>query len=1268
MSNPARAQHTPTSAANSEANYEMKMNAKEGSEITLTRRRAKWRSSMTSIAGAALMCAAGAWLGGPARAQQTQSQQNSPARPSRPTDLARENLGLVAASATEISTVLQQDPGLMVDLKEWIAQDATNQGQVLAETDLTDLAVMDRLQTDSHLRAVATGLLRKFGYLRPHVNPDSPMAKEQDLVIQERAKWVAQDEEQERLEQGKKQRQELARERGCVPSASDPDCPPPSTTATGLQQNQGGGIPGGAGQQQLLPMQPQYNLPATPNDQFQPQNPLNPFQLSSPSQQPSLIQTRLGSSDDVGEISGIGSGGGGGNASLGFGAGLSGDSSGSSGGLGGGLGMGGGGGLGGGSDLSGGMTGIPTPGLDSEAIASMLAGSGQSSMGAGMGGSSASGFGGYSPASPYAAYQAAGGSTVSRGVPMRPYFTQNYNVGYELVRKASPYADLPSLYDMYIQASPRLPTLRRFGLDVFENGTRDTQLIPMDLPAGPDYVVGPGDGLSFDMWGGMTQRFSRTVDREGRVSLPEVGPVMVSGKKLSDVQDSVQQVLRTQFRDVSAAVSLTRLRTIRVYVVGDVAAPGAYDISALSTPLNALFEAGGPTARGSLRIVRHMRGTQDVQDVDVYDMLLHGVRDTVAPLENGDSIMVPPLGPEVTVQGLVRRPAIYELHGEQNLAQALDLAGGILPIATLRHIEVQRLIAHEKRTMLSVDIPDSADPAAIQTKLESFAIQDGDTVRIFPIADYNEDAVYLEGHVLRPGKYSYRAGMHVTDVVGSFQDTLPEPDSQYAEIIRLNAPDYHPTVTSFDLSDALKDPAQSPILQPLDTVRIFSRFDFANPPSVSVVGEVRRPGTYPTTGQIHLSDAVHLAGGLSDEAESDDAQVFRYLPDGNLKIFSVSLKGAIAGDVAANIDLAPRDRLLVHRKPASIEGATVYVEGEVGSPGRYPLTTNMKVADLIHVGGGLKNSADTQLADLTQYSQGERSEVTAAQHQVLISSALAGDPTADLPLHNGDVLTIRQVPGWQDLGASIAVRGEVVHAGTYGIRPGERLSSVLERAGGFQPDAYPYGAILQREQVRELESKSRDEMVRRIRDAEANLQLMPDTDTRQKEAKAAALQQWENTLDHLANTPPIGRVNIRVSSKIDRWKNTQDDIAVRAGDTILIPKRPSYVMVEGQVFNPAAVSYRPGKSARWYLSQSGGPTAMANKKEIFVIRADGSVVGSHGNLSVWSGQDLNATLAPGDAVVVPEKSLAIGFPWANVFSSAQIAASVASTVFIALHY
>ena len=175
----------------------------------------------------------------------------------------------------------------------------------------------------------------------------------------------------------------------------------------------------------------------------------------------------------------------------------------------------------------------------------------------------------------------------------------------EIVRRRSPYDNIPSLYDMYLQAVPRPTTPRRFGSEVFANGSRDPQMIPMDLPVGPDYVVGPGDGLSIDLWGGVSQRLFRTVDREGRVSLPEAGPVLVSGKTLAEVQENLQQSLRTQFRDVSAEVSLARLRTIRVYEVGDVANPGAYDISSLSTPLNALFAAGGPTQKGSLRIVKH---------------------------------------------------------------------------------------------------------------------------------------------------------------------------------------------------------------------------------------------------------------------------------------------------------------------------------------------------------------------------------------------------------------------------------------------------------------------------------------------------------------------------------------------------------------------------------------------------------------------------------------------------------------------------------------
>jgi len=473
-------------------------------------------------------------------------------------------------------------------------------------------------------------------------------------------------------------------------------------------------------------------------------------------------------------------------------------------------------------------------------------------------------------------------------------------------------------------------------------------------------------------------------------------------------------------------------------------------------------------------------------------------------------------------------------------------------------------------------------------------------------------------------------------------------------------------VESFSLSEALANPSKAPILHPMDTIRVFSRFDFENPPTVDVMGDVRAPGTYKTSGQVHLADAIHLAGGLTPDAQTVDAQVFRYLPDGKFKIFSVGLSQALAGDPIENIILESRDRLLVHRNPDAVEQAAVYIQGEVGQPGRYPLTTNMRVADLIKIGGGLKPSADTKVADLTQYEWSSEKKLAGQQQQIAITAALEGDSKFNKPLHNGDVLTIRQLPGWNDLGASITVKGEVTHPGVYGIRPGERLSSVLERAGGFQPAAYPYGAILQRVQVRELQQKEQESLIIRAKSVQNTIELMPENDPKQKLAKDTAIQQYSATLQELTANPPIGRVSIRISSDVNRWKNTSADMEVRAGDTLIIPKKPSYVLVSGQVFNPTAVAYRPGKSAAWYLSQAGGATLLGNKKSVFVIRADGSVMGSKKGL--WSGESFNEVVQPGDNVVVPEKAIGGPVEWQVIFTAAQVASSVATSIFFALHY
>src|SRR5712692_10281893 len=836
-------------------------------------------------------------------------------------------------------------------------------------------------------------------------------------------------------------------------------------------------------------------------------------------------------------------------------------------------------------------------------------------------------------------------------------------------RRPKPYADVPSLYDLYVQANAPSQKTERFGLEVFRNRTADPDILPMDLPVGPDYIVGPGDSLAINLWGGVSQRLLRAVDREGRLALPEAGPLLVSGKSLGEVQDAVQRVLRAQFRDVSADVSLLKLRTVRVYVVGEVAAPGAYDVSSLSTPLNALFAAGGITSRGSLRRLEHYRGKQLLEEVDAYDLLLHGIRGDLKRLENGDSLRVPPLETSVTVEGMVRRPAVYELRGEKNLNEVLELAGGILPAAALRHIEVQRLTAHEKRSMLSLEIGEGSDKDALRAAFEKFNVQDGDEIHIFPIAPYNTGAIYLEGHVLRPGRYSYREGMKLTDLIPSYKDLLPEPSERYAEIIRIQGPNNRPVVESFNLAGALAHPESAPRLQALDTIRIFGRYDLEAAPEFMVYGEVRSPGSYRSSGEAHLRDAIYEAGGMTPEAWEESAQLFRSNADGSTKVFSISLHEALAGDPLNNILIEPRDRILVHRQPERVNPPSVYVRGEVARPGRFPLVANMRVSDLVRSAGGLLRSANSDAGDVTHYaisgkSSGDR--VPSGHQSVILAAAFAGREDQNLPLHDGDVLTVPQQAGWNDIGATVTLRGEVRKPGVYGIQPGERLSSLLNRAGGLLPTAYPRAAVFERNEVRELQQKSRQELIQRLEQESTVVKTSASTTGAEEAAlQQAAIQQRQRALDGLRRAPVSGRLVIHLRPDRKGFEGSPDDIDLRAGDSLTIPKQPGGVLVIGQVYNANALTYMPGRNAGWYLSRAGGATQLANKTAIFIVRSDGSVTsGKQGVL--WSGSVLSATMGPGDTIVVPEKPVLGSSTLKNVLSVAQIASSAALVAAVAI--
>ncbi len=531
----------------------------------------------------------------------------------------------------------------------------------------------------------------------------------------------------------------------------------------------------------------------------------------------------------------------------------------------------------------------------------------------------------------------------------------------QTTERPNPYPGLPALQDLYRQIPSQKDTLQRFGGDIFQTGTGNLESLPMDLPAGPDYILGPGDGLNINTWGSVSQRWTRSVDRQGKVSLPEAGDVVVAGQSVAEAQRIIEKALRAQFRDIHVDLSLTRLRTIRVYVVGDVIRPGAYDISSLSTPLNALYAAGGPTPRGSLRTVRHYRGDRLIREVDLYELLLRGVRSDVARLEPGDTILVPPVGPQVTVAGMVRRPAIYEVKGATELSDVLELAGGVLVSATLRQINVERIEAHERRVTLSVQLPASGDKQAVEQALGNFRVQDGDRVIISPILPYSDETVYVEGHVFRPGKYPYHKGIEIKDVIRSYQDLLPEP-ADHAEIIRLEPPDYRPTTMVFSLGEVLggEDPIE---LRAFDTIRIFGRYEI-DPPKVSIYGEVLRPG-------------------------------------------------------------------------------------------RYPLGHKMTASELVRMAGGFKRSAFTARADVTSYVVQSGARVRTEHETIEIAKALAGDSSADVVLKPGDVVTIHELAGWKEIGASVTVKGEVQYLGHLRHRGGGEAERTVAACGRISRGQLP---------------------------------------------------------------------------------------------------------------------------------------------------------------------------------------------------------------------
>lgn len=712
----------------------------------------------------------------------------------------------------------------------------------------------------------------------------------------------------------------------------------------------------------------------------------------------------------------------------------------------------------------------------------------------------------------------------------------------------------PALLDLEFRVTllSRDGNLKPFGYELFEN-RRYSFSATTNFPVPADYVLGPGDTLDVRLFGNPARSYSLAVTRDGTISIPQVGQITVAGLDMDAARQRIASATAAQMMGVRVGVTLGRLRSIRVFVLGEVRRPGSYTVGGLSTMTNALLASGGVQTIGSLRHVQLKRSGKLIQELDLYDLLLRGDTHADARLQANDVIFVPPVGRTASIVGEVRRPAIYELDREQSIAELVALAGGMTAQADPRRTTIERIDAEHVRTIATVDLSSATGRAE--------RLRPGDLVRLHSVAPLVTGAVTLAGHVYRPGSHQFRPGMRLSDVIDGVDDLRPDADQHYVLIRREDPATHRVSVVSADLAQAL----------------------------------------------------AHR-GSLADVQLADRDQIHVF----DLQASRERVVGPLIEELKRQSD---RDQ------PTRVVG----IGGRAKVAGQYPLEPGMRVTDLIRAGGGLDEAAYGTEAELI------RSEVTDGQLrrtaliQIDVQAALAGEPTANVALQPFDFLVIKETPLWSR-SEQVTILGEVRFPGTYPIRRGETLKAVIERAGGLTELAFTEGSVFTRKDLQEREQKQLETLTSRLKRDLATLTLQNVQSAPQIAGEVAgATSIGQSLLAELETTKAVGRLVIDLPAVIGAAPGSADDVLLKDGDRLVIPRKTQEVTVIGEVQSVTSHLFDPDNGVNDYIAASGGVTRQADRSSIYVIRADGSIVtaGAH-----WFARG-NTRIRPGDTIVVP---------------------------------
>ncbi len=714
----------------------------------------------------------------------------------------------------------------------------------------------------------------------------------------------------------------------------------------------------------------------------------------------------------------------------------------------------------------------------------------------------------------------------------------------EIIKKAKEAEKQKKVLEEAKKIKKLLEQIRPFGYEFFDQSP--TSFIPgKDVSPPSDYSLGPGDELKVVFFSPIGQQdvYPLKVDNEGNVYLPVAGKINVTGLTRGKLEVLILSRLQSHFPQLQGYVTLERLRTIRIFITGEAKRPGGYIVSGLSTAFNALYVAGGPNQRGSMRNIQLLRNNKLIATIDLYSYLLKGDRTSDIPLEPEDTLFIPVAKNRITVKGEVNRQAIYELkENEMSLDAALEMAGGLKPAGYSYRIQIERVQSNKDKIVLDVNLKDE----------KKALIQDGDSISVFPVADIQKNIVWIEGEVQHPGKYELKEGMTVAGLLAQAEGLkkLSEVYTDRGDIIRVTDGG-ELEIISFNVKKALSgDNEQDKKLMPFDTIKIYSVEDaiFVDR-TVSIGGAIKNPGTYHRSANMTLQDLINIAGGLLPEAMKE-VEVARAQGEKDGLIMKISLDGNDAEKTMLE------DRDVVSIKTSGTyqrQLASVVLQGEVKYPGVYALRNDHETLyQILARAGGMDESSfpegailNRNLGNITTKGQSE------------VSQSIQ---------KNLDFLVQQQYN---------------VELAKHGVTPGKNA----EEAATLP--AFPVNAG---DMQKLTQFTAGSQQLQTILGAPSELQT----------------QKIKGILEPRKVTEIIPKERIIIDlMKLLKSNGKEGDVVLMDGDILFVPKKPLTVSVVGAVLNPGNIIFEQKKNIEDYILKVGGYAEDANKNRVIVLKANG---------------------------------------------------------------